>query len=293
MNGVTLSPASLAYDRLGRSGSDVLVLLHGLGSARSAWDPILSDLAQRFDVINLDLPGHGQSPAPGHEDDSSPTGLARLVSAFLTQVVDDRIPHVVGNSLGGWVGLELARLGMARSVVAFAPAGLWRTDLVPLVAHVNRWLARITAPVADSLLQQRFARSVGFWTVSAHPGDLTTDLVVDAARAHASARGWAAALTAAQSTQFDPRGFPATVPVTIVWGDSDRILPPTHCQERALAPTQARWVRLSNCGHVPMWDQPAASLELIDQTVARAVSSPKLDALPTERSTSRPSAAQG
>jgi len=268
---------TLAFDRHGPTGAPVLVLLHGLGSSRQTWDPVLPLLSDDFDVVAVDLPGHGDSPpfAPGA--DPSPRGIAGAVDMLLASLLtraDAQQVHVAGSSLGGWVGLELARRGRAESVTALAPAGLWAPGLVPVVAHANRWAARLTAPMAPVLLRNRSLRAFGFWTASAHPGDLDPQVAIDAARAHAGARGWAAALTAAQRTQFDPEGFPDDVPVTIVWGDRDRILPRHRCQELASAPAQARWVRLSDCGHVPMWDQPATSAQLIRQTVKKAVAAP-------------------
>ena len=125
-------------------------------------------------------------------------------------------------------------------------------------------------------------------------------MAVEAARAHAGARGWAAALSAASRTRFDPDGFPDDVAVTVVWGDSDRILPRERCQELGSAPAQARWVRLDDCGHVPMWDRPDASVALIRQTVARATrvrlgppARSSTHARPAGPTTSRAAAARG
>jgi pimeloyl-ACP methyl ester carboxylesterase len=279
---------SLAFERsAARPGAPVLVLVHGLGSSSTVWRPVLPLLEPDFDVIRVDLPGHGDSPSLAPGADASPAGLAASVAATLLAVLDPPAGptpwpvHVAGSSLGGWVGLELAALTgrrqtvrplpfRVRSVTAFAPAGLWEPGIVPLVAHLNRWAARLTAPMAPALLRSRPLRALGFWTASARPADLDPQVALDAARAHAGARGWAAALAAASRGRFDPAGFPDDVAVTVVWGDRDRILPPERCQELGSAPAQARWVRLDDCGHVPMWDRPEESVALIRQTVARA-----------------------
>src|SRR3954467_9950731 len=115
--------ATLGFSRQG--AGPPLVLLHALGSSRAAWDPVVPRLAERFDVIAVDLPGFGESALlpPGVEP--HPARLAASVADFLDELHIDR-PHVAGNSLGGWVGLELARLRPVNSLTLLHPAGLWR-----------------------------------------------------------------------------------------------------------------------------------------------------------------------
>src|ERR1051326_2073791 len=95
-----------------RSGTGApLVLLHGLGSSRRAWDPVLPALTTRFDVIAVDLPGFGDSAplnerAIGERSEVSPAALAQSVADLLDDL-GISLPHLAGNSLGGWVALEL------------------------------------------------------------------------------------------------------------------------------------------------------------------------------------------
>ncbi len=110
---------TLEFDRAG-SGPRVL-LVHGLGGERHVWEPVWPALTARCDVLRIDLPGFGGSDPLPAGSDVSPQGLARAVAAFLAEAGFDH-PHVAGNSLGGWVALELARLGLARSVTALCPA---------------------------------------------------------------------------------------------------------------------------------------------------------------------------
>src|SRR5436189_61544 len=85
------------------------VALRALGTDRRMWDPVLDRLAAERDVIAVDMPGFGGS-AP--IDPATPSDLARAVAAHLAALGVER-PHVAGNSLGGWVALELALTGEA------------------------------------------------------------------------------------------------------------------------------------------------------------------------------------
>jgi len=257
----------LHYERAG--DGPPLLLVHGLGADHSVWDPIMGDLTDRYDVIRLDLPGHGRSPRMVRGSDASPNGLQGPVAELL-DALDVRDAHLVGSSLGGWICLELGLSGRAASVTALAPAGLWSTQLVPVVAHANRWLARAVDPIASVLLRAAPARTLGFWTSSVSPAALDPAVARNAARAQAAASGWAAALAATHDNRCDVRQISQTVPVTVVWGDQDRILPAPQCQERSGLPAHARWVRLDSCGHMPPWDQPKRTVQLIVETSGRA-----------------------
>ena len=109
-----------------RSGTgETLVLLHALGLSRRVWDPVLPALAGHFDVIAVDLPGFGDSAPLTHEP--TPAALAAAVAALLDEL-GVTSPHLAGNSLGGWVALELAGIRSAASLTLLSPAGLWREN---------------------------------------------------------------------------------------------------------------------------------------------------------------------
>src|SRR5215207_7267465 len=104
------------------TSSDPLLLIHGLGLSRRSWKPVLPILTREHEVLAIDLPGFGAaSPLP----DRRPTvdALTDAVEAELDVTGVDRV-DVAGNSLGGWIALELARRGRARSAVALSPSGL-------------------------------------------------------------------------------------------------------------------------------------------------------------------------
>ncbi len=113
---------TLAYARVGEG--EPLLLLHGIGHHRQAWDPVVDILATEREVIAVDLPGFGQSSALPHGLPHDLPTTNAVLGAFCTALGLDR-PHVAGNSLGGLLALELGRENLARSVTALSPAGFW------------------------------------------------------------------------------------------------------------------------------------------------------------------------
>jgi len=63
--------------------------------------------------------------------------------------------------------------------------------------------------------------------------------------------------------------IPESIPVTIIFGDTDRTLPATTCQERSVAPTHAKWIIHPNTGHAPMWDNPIDVVDAIKKTAGK------------------------
>src|SRR5687767_8665341 len=114
--------ADLNIERKGQG--EPLLLLHGIGGELCIWEPVLEALARRADVIAVDLPGFGRSPALPEGVVPTPGALAAAIARLLDELAIDSA-HLVGNSLGGWVALELAAISRARSVTALCPAGLW------------------------------------------------------------------------------------------------------------------------------------------------------------------------
>ncbi len=100
-----------------------LLLIHGLGGSWRSWSTILLALAEEREVIAIDLPGHGATPAD--PDSGTFMGLANSVDAFITEQGLSGI-DIVGSSMGARLALELARRGKVGAVVALDPGGFWR-----------------------------------------------------------------------------------------------------------------------------------------------------------------------
>ena len=136
-----------------------MVLLHGIGSWRHAWDPVLPALAERFDVIAVDLPGFGESDQLPAGAEASPAALATAVAGLLDEL-GVTAPHIAGNSLGGWVALELARIRQPASVTLLSPAGLWR-GRIPLYCRASLWASRWLCKHAEGLLYHVVGHPLG------------------------------------------------------------------------------------------------------------------------------------
>jgi pimeloyl-ACP methyl ester carboxylesterase len=260
----TPGASRLAFDRSGQG--EPLVLLHGQGFSRRSFDPVVPALAAQRDVIAVDLPGHGDSPRQPKGAGNTPRDLAVAVADLLDELGLTTV-HVAGNSSGGWVALELGRMGRARTVTALAPAGLWRKT-APLHIRAGMRQSRLNAKVVRRLFpnapRTRPGRALATIQVSGRPFRTPYQPVRDNVHAMAGAPGFRETLRALESERFTD-GAAITVPVTVAFGTRDRVLLPGVARHRDQLPDQTRWVRLRGCGHVAMVDDPDATAALLLQ----------------------------
>ncbi|MGW7267981.1 alpha/beta fold hydrolase [Streptomyces sp. NPDC054842] len=249
-------PVTLSYARVGTG--EPLLLLHGIGHHRQAWDPVLHILAAERDVIAVDLPGFGESPAlpDGLTHDLATMNTA--LSAFCDALGLDR-PHVAGNSLGGLLALGLGRDKLVRSVTALSPAGFWtqaeRRYAFGVLTAMRQAARRLPLPLVERLSRTAAGRTVLTSSIYARPQRRSPEAVVAETLALAHAEGFPETLRAGITVQFtdDVPG----VPVTVAWGTRDRLLVRRQgVRAKGIIP-RARLVRLPGCGHVPMNDDPA------------------------------------
>ena len=238
---------TIAYDRTG--AGPPLVLLHPLGADRRVWNPIVGPLAGGHEVITIDLPGFGASP-PLPDAIPTPRALATAIAALLVELGIDR-PHVVGNSLGGWVALELALAGDAEQVTAIAPAGLWSAPLVPKPSLAHR-VARTLEPLIEPAARTRRGRRLLLSGSVAYPERVPWRDAVHLIRAYARAPGFIAVNDAMRAATFTDLER-IRCPVTLIWPEHDRLV-----ERPARLPGNVTSVALPDAGHVPMWDAPAA-----------------------------------
>jgi pimeloyl-ACP methyl ester carboxylesterase len=254
----------LAFQRQG-SGTP-MVLIHGLGSERCVWEPVLEPLAEHHDVIALDLPGFGSSPAL--PDGTAPTAaaLAASVAGLLDRLGIARA-HVAGNSLGAWVSLELAKAGRALTVAGLCPAGLWGAPVAragrPAPGRGQR-VARRLRPLIPLLLLSPAVRRLVLSPFVADPDRVPYRAAWRMISSYARATAYSATSTAMRQGHFTGASA-VRVPVTLAFGERDRLIRPTRT-----AIPGARSVILPGCGHIPMWDGPQLVTQVLLSTAAAA-----------------------
>lgn len=256
-----------------------LVLLHGLGSSRRAWAPVMPALAAHFEVVAIDLPGFGDSPPLPTDVEPTPRALASAVADTLDELRLAGPPHVAGNSLGGWVALELAAIRPLASLTLLSPAGLWR-DAAPRYSRMSLVLSRWLACHADSLLlrlvRHRLGRVIVLGQTHGKPGRLSADYARGAIRAMRDARSFEATLRASSARRYTSLTL-GGIPVTLAFGSRDRLLLAHQSRILDELPAGVAVRGLPGCGHVPMADDPLAITHLIRSTAGRAPTASKRD----------------
>ena len=250
-----------------RAGSGPpLVLLHGFTDTWRTWELVLPALEREHDVLAPTLAGHTGGPDLEGDVDQA---LADSVERAMDEAGFETA-HIAGNSLGGYVALQLAERGRAKTVTALAPAGGWATDddsyldtldyfeemqglLKGAVAHVEM--------IVTSDEGRRRATQDMVTNYEHIPSGLIAHMMLGAASCpgfeplldHGRERGW----------NIDPERV--TCPVRVVWGTDDRILPwpETAARFRDDWLPNADWVELDGIGHGPQLDVPAEAAQLI------------------------------
>jgi pimeloyl-ACP methyl ester carboxylesterase len=241
-----------------------VVLLHALGLSRRSWDPVRPALAEHFDVHALDLPGFGAAAPLPDTVVPTPGALAESIAASLDARGIER-PHVVGNSIGGWVALELAALRPLASLTLLAPAGLWPAG-TPRYCRISlratRWSTVHLPRLLHLLVRTRAGRTLVLGQSHGRPWRLTAAHAAAAIHAMRSGRAFDAVLHATLGIRYVPNA-PLVVPTTVAYGSRDRILPLRRWRDTDRLPSGTTVASLPGCGHIPMSDDPAAVADLI------------------------------
>jgi pimeloyl-ACP methyl ester carboxylesterase len=244
-----------------------LVLLHGVVMSGAVWDPVVPLLREHHDVTTPTALGH----AGGEPATIRPALVSHLVDEVERRLDADEIEraHVAGNSLGGWVGVELARRGRALSVTAISPGGFFAEDGVSKAATV-RTLRRIALSIKLSSplgsLPHRFAlvRRLGLADVCERGHQVSP---VEMTRIVEDLKGCGILDDILTTEETIEPLLELDCPVTIAWAERDRILPLRDCLPvaRELVP-DARFVILPGVGHVPMYDDASMVADVILRT---------------------------
>lgn len=245
---------ALTFER--RGAGPILVLLHPLGADRRIWAPVIDRLAAERDVIAIDLPGFGGSPPLNGSGPPTPAAIARAVAACLDEIAPDQPVHVAGNSLGGWVALELAATWRARTVTAIAPAGLWAHPLAPK-RGIARKVTRALLPVLPVALRFRAARRFALGFSVRNAATMPPAAAMGVLRAYALAPDFEQVNAQMRAGVFGGLED-INIPVTLAWPQFDRLIArPAHL------PASVHNVTLAGCGHLAMWDDPDAVADVL------------------------------
>jgi pimeloyl-ACP methyl ester carboxylesterase len=274
VSGGCVAGDAMSDDHAYRGGSGTpLVLIHGAMGAWRVWRPVIAQLEEHHDIYAPTLPGHDGCAA-------LPAGVhasVRTLSDAIERRLDDAgidTAHIAGNSLGGWISLELARRGRARSVVGLCPAGAWGgpTDLAWIVwqLRATSLAVRATRRWADRLGRSRAARLLLSRSVE-HPERLADEEIVDIL-------GTAAACTVIEPLvesfrregQLGPGLDRGACPIRVAWAENDRMLPFERYGRPLLELVPVgEHVVLPGVGHVPMYDDPALVAQTILEVTTR------------------------
>ena len=240
-----------------------LLLLHGVGDNAFDWQWVMPTLAHTYQVYALDLPGAGGSAKP--LPDYSPAFFTRFATAFLNALGVERAA-VVGNSLGGLVGLRLAFSDPERvaALGLVSSGGLGREvtyALRSLALPGYGKLAVAWGKRRPGALQRALGRSA---LLFAHPRRVPREWIKEQYRL-ARLPGFLEAQLATLRAQVGLRGQREVlvdrlshlkVPTLVVWGARDRVLPYSQGQEAAARLPEGTLKLVPDCGHAPHVEQP-------------------------------------
>jgi pimeloyl-ACP methyl ester carboxylesterase len=249
-----------------------LVLLHGFTDTWRTWDLVLDALERRHDVLAPTLAGHaGGPPITGDVTaDTLPDAVERAMDAAGWPTA-----HLVGNSLGGFVALQLAARGRAASVVALAPAGGWAAgdesyrDTLAHFATMRDGL-RPAVATADAVMSTSRGRRNATTFTTVNYEHIPADLLAHQLRGVVACTGLDAMVAFAQRDGYHLDAGAIDCPVRIVWGTADALLPYPSAAARYANDwlPHADWIVLDDVGHCPQLDVPTTTAALIADVTA-------------------------
>lgn len=262
------------YRDTGEKSRAPVLLLHGIGRSLEDWDGLYDRLAGDHRVLSVDLPGFGLSERmPGKYTLES---LARFILTALDALGEKRPVHLVGNSLGGAVAMQLSILApqRVRSLILANSAGFGGEVILPLrilsVRSVGRRLLKNKSRDNAYRTERALFHDRKFVTkerldhamkVGANPAH--DDVLLAVAHHLGTFRGvrrrWRNALVPAVAAQGKP--------TLVVWGADDRILPASHLDAARSAFPHSQFHIFPHCGHMPQIEREAEFDTLVRQFI--------------------------
>ncbi|HEX4978127.1 MAG TPA: alpha/beta fold hydrolase [Nocardioides sp.] len=252
-----------------------LLLLHGLGCDHTTWDPVISTLARRYTVIAPDLLGHGLSAKP--RADYSVGGYANGMRDLLTVLGIDKVT-VVGHSFGGGVAMQFAYQFPERTerMILVAPGGLG--------PEVTKAIRAITLPGFHTAMGVvtlpglRHLTKAALRSLAASGVSKARDLdevaeIVDSFRDPQARKAIRHVVSAVVDwrgqvvTMADRAYLTAAMPMCVVWGTDDMVIPVRHAGNAAEMAPGATVEVIANAGHFPHKDHPQRFVKVVNDFI--------------------------
>ena len=242
-----MSAADIAWEARGPQEAPAIVLVHSLGSSRSAWAPQVAALQDRYRLVLVDLRGHGVSPSP-----PGPYAVAELAQDVIAAAASAGAAsfHLCGISIGGLAALWTAvhRADVVRSIVA--------ANTAARIGTPERWTARIDAiraggmgSICDAVVglwfSPDFAATHPDWHASARDGFLATD-----------PEGYIGCCRALAAADLRSEVESITVPSLIIGGSLDTATPPAGAEWLRDVITESRLAVIDGAAHLSNLDRP-------------------------------------
>ena len=255
------------------SGEPIFVLLHGFGASVFSWHAVMSDLAEMGTVIAYDRPGFGLTERPLTWEGESPYSpqaqvdlLIGLLDAFQVQRA-----ILVGNSAGGTVALQtaLSHPERVQAVVAvdaavYGSGGIpsWMRPLLrtPQMMHIGPLLARQIQKRGPEIIR------LAWHDPAKIPPETLREYQKPLRAENWDKALWLLTVSSRQSTLPEHLNE-ITLPVLVITGDDDRIVPTAHSLRLADDLPQSQLVVIPNCGHLPQEECPGAFIKAIQENV--------------------------
>jgi pimeloyl-ACP methyl ester carboxylesterase len=245
-----------------------MVCLHGFTDTWRTWELILPDLEAEHDVLAVTLAGHAGGPPI--EGEVTEAVLADVVERAMDEAGFETA-HLVGNSLGGYIALQLAARGRAETVVALAPAGGWAegdgqsfSETLAFFSMMQD-LVKGAAPYAETILAspEGHRRSTEFLATNFE--HIPTELLAHGMQGAACCTAAVPLMEYADREGWNLAAEKISCPIRVVWGTADRILrwPVAAARFRDSWLPEADWVELDGIGHCPQLDVPLETAQLV------------------------------
>ena len=261
-----------------------LLLIHGMAGSSATWRAIIPQLAKKYRVIAPDLLGHGMSAKP--RGDYSLGAFA----VFLRDLLDELGVHratVIGQSLGGGIAMQFAyqHRDYCERLALIGSGGLG-PDLSPMLRILSAPGAELVLPMVAPQSVLNLGNKLGSWLTSAGIQAPRAGQMWQAYCSLSDSAGRQAFLRTLRSV-VDHRGqavsalnklhLTAGLPIVLIWGDRDRIIPVSHAYAAHDVLTGSRLEVLEGISHFPHVEAPTAVADILENFIAATTPETKPD----------------